>query len=152
GVLVHRVLSSITNVTDITHAVQKLFFEGLVTTEEKDHLEKELSEVLSVKEIADFFSDKYQVMSEREIILPTGELLRPDRVLLKDNSAIVIDFKTGKENKAHEVQVNRYADVLKEMGYRSIEKYLVYLSERKVMKIVQSQFSIPNSQLPTFNV
>jgi CRISPR/Cas system-associated exonuclease Cas4 (RecB family) len=91
--------------------------------------------VLSVKDIAEFFSGEWQVMCEREIILPTGELLRPDRVLINDGHAIVIDFKTGKENKSHEVQLKRYAEVLEQMNYNPVEKYLVYLSERRVKKL-----------------
>jgi ATP-dependent helicase/nuclease subunit A len=142
GVLVHRVLSSIGDVKDINRVVQQLFFEGLLTTEEKEHLEKELSEVLAVEEIAAFFSGDYTVMSEREIILPSGEMLRPDRVLVKDTKAIVIDFKSGKQNKSHEAQVNRYAEVLQQMGYTFVKKYLVYLAERKVIEVSGLKFKV----------
>ena len=135
GVLVHRVLSSIKDVEDVQKVIAKLHFEGLINEEEKTRLEKEISEVLSKKEVAEFFSDGYKVMSEREIILPAGEMLRPDRVLIKDKAATVIDFKTGKENKAHEKQLLRYADVLLQMGYEPVTKYLVYLSEAKVKQV-----------------
>jgi ATP-dependent exoDNAse (exonuclease V) beta subunit len=139
GVLVHRILSSIEDVSEISRAVEEVFFEGLINEEEKASLEKEISEVLAIEEIRHFFSrdkDEYRVMSERELILPSGEMLRPDRVLLKDKHAIIIDFKTGKENKSHEKQVNQYADILKQMNYSPIEKYLVYLSERRVKSVV----------------
>jgi ATP-dependent helicase/nuclease subunit A len=147
GVLVHRVLSSIRDVNDIHRIVQQFFFQGLITSEEKDHLEKELSEVLSVAEIAEFFRSDYTAISEREIILPSGEMLRPDRVLILNEKAIVIDFKSGKQNKSHEVQVNRYAEVLQQMGYTSVEKYLVYLSERKVIEIDKMQIFAADSQI-----
>ena len=82
-----------------------------------------------------FFSSEWIVKSEREIILPDGEILRPDRVLLKDNKAIVIDFKTGKKLPSHAKQVNRYAEVLSAMNYVDIEKYLVYVNDKKVIRI-----------------
>jgi ATP-dependent helicase/nuclease subunit A len=142
GVLVHRVLSTIAKTEDVHHAVEQLFFEGLINEEEKVRLEKEISAVLSVKEIAEFFAPHYKVMSEREIILPTGEMLRPDRVLIKDKAAIVIDFKTGKENKSHEKQLLRYADVLLQMGYEPVTKYLVYLSEQRVKQVAEADINI----------
>jgi ATP-dependent helicase/nuclease subunit A len=142
GVLVHRVLSTIKGIEDVQHAVEQLYFEGLVNEEEKQHLEKEISQVLSKKEIAEFFSSEYKVMSEREIILPSGEMLRPDRVLIKDNAAIVIDFKTGKENKSHEKQLIRYADVLLQMGYEPVTRYLVYLSDSKVKQVAEADINI----------
>ncbi len=142
GVLVHRVLSSIKSVDDVQHVVGQLHFEGLINEEEKTRLEKEISQVLSVKEIGEFFSSDWKVMSEREIILPTGEMLRPDRVLIKDKAAIVIDFKTGKENKAHDKQLLRYADVLLQMGYEPVTKYLVYLSESRVKQVAEADINI----------
>ena len=73
--------------------------------------------------------------SERDIILPTGEIIRPDRVLIKGNKAIVIDFKTGRELPSHDKQVIQYADILSTMNYIDIEKYLVYVNEKKVRRV-----------------
>ncbi|CAN5666192.1 hypothetical protein BH11BAC1_BH11BAC1_28760 [soil metagenome] len=135
GVLVHRVMSSIQKETDVNRAVEKFRSEGIITEEEKVILLSEIGLLFEVKEIKSFFADEYKVMNEHEIILPDGESLRPDRVLIKGNKAIVIDFKTGKEQSSHEKQINTYADALSKMQFTSIEKYLIYVAEKRILRV-----------------
>ena len=70
-----------------------------------------------------------------EIMLPGGESLRPDQVLLGKEQTIVIDFKTGKELAAHSKQIKKYASVLTDMGYPTVKSYLVYISDQKVVNV-----------------
>ena len=135
GVLVHRVMSSIQKVTDIDRVVEKFHSDGIITEEEKLKLLNEIQLLFEVKEIGAFFSDDYKVMNEHEIILPDGESLRPDRVLIKGNQAIVIDFKTGKELASHQKQINNYADALTKMQFTSVEKYLIYIAEKRILRV-----------------
>jgi len=135
GVLVHRVMSSIEKAGDADRAVEKLHSEGIITGTEKQKLLDEINLLMEVKEIAAFFSEGYKVMNEQEIILPGGEMLRPDRVLIKDNKAIVIDFKTGKEHPSHSKQVTGYAEALEKMKFESIEKYLIYIGEKRILRV-----------------
>ena len=81
------------------------------------------------------FNPRYFSKTEKEIILPNGEVLRPDRVLIEDKKAIIVDFKTGKYQKKHETQVLQYADVLKSMGYSPVHSKLVYLKDRSVLNV-----------------
>lgn len=55
--------------------------------------------------------------------------------MIKDNEAIVVDYKTGSHKKEHEHQLNEYATALKNMGYKSVNKYLVYTEKPEVIKI-----------------
>jgi len=135
GVLVHRVMSSIHKVSDVSSTVEKFHSEGLITEEEKLKLLDEIQSLLEIKEIRNFFSEEFEVMNEHEILLPDGETLRPDRVLLKDNNAIVIDFKTGKELPSHRNQINTYADALSKMNFKSVEKYLIYIAEKRILRV-----------------
>ncbi len=135
GILVHKILSEINSEADIEKTISKYYFEGLFSETEKKNLEEEIHLLLSIPEVKYFFTDEWSVKSEREIILPDGEILRPDRVLIRGNKAIVIDFKTGKESPAHAKQVNRYAEILSSMNYSDVEKYLVYVNEKLVKKV-----------------
>jgi CRISPR/Cas system-associated exonuclease Cas4 (RecB family) len=115
--------------------VERIVFEGLIGDAEKMNLTKELHEVLSVPEIAEYFHPSYTVFAEREIILPGGEILRPDRVIEKDNKAIVIDFKTGRRENKHETQIKQYADVLRTMNFKMVEAKIIYLAEKKIVDV-----------------
>lgn len=135
GILVHQVLAEINSIDEVDDSISKIAFKGLIGEDEKKLLEKEIKEVLSVPEIKKYFDKEFVSLSEREFILPGGEILRPDRVVFKDKEATVIDFKTGKREKKHEEQVQRYADVLRTMNYSPVKASLVYLGERIVVEI-----------------
>lgn len=135
GRIIHEVLSLVKYPEDAERAVKKLTVNGLITADNEDEILSELVEILKMDEVRSWFSKEYEIKNETELILPGGSLYKPDRVLLKDLKAIVIDYKTGKHNKENVKQVNEYADILSNMGYTDIEKYLFYLPERKIVKV-----------------
>lgn len=135
GILVHALLAEVNHPNDLQKLAEKFVFDGLITALEKEKLLVEVAQILSVPEIAELFDLRYHSKTEKEIILPTGEVLRPDRVLLEDKKAIIVDFKTGKYQKKHETQVIQYADVLKSMGYSPVQSKLVYLKDRTVLNV-----------------
>jgi hypothetical protein len=98
-------------------------------------LSAQIQKLFSNKIIREFFSGEWIALAEREILLPGGKILRPDRVLLKDDSAVIIDFKTGKEKPEHAAQVQEYAEQLWKMNYRKIEKFLIYLENASVVQV-----------------
>ena len=50
-------------------------------------------------------------------------------VLNKDNKAIIIDYKSGAPNNYHKKQLNSYEKALKNMGYDTLKKLLLYMEE-----------------------
>ena len=91
--------------------------------------------MLAIPEIKKYFDETYTVHAERKLILPGGEILRPDRVITKDNCATVIDFKTGKRDNKHDKQIKQYADVLRKMNYKNVDSVLIYIAERAVVAV-----------------
>ena len=62
-------------------------------------------------------------------------MYRPDRILLKNNTATVIDYKFGEEeHTAHHRQLQRYAELLRRMDYTEINSYLYYVSLGKLIE------------------
>lgn len=59
---------------------------------------------------------------------------RPDRVMMKDDQVVVVDFKFGKENPKYNKQVKGYMQLLTKMGYKNITGYLWYVDEEKIEK------------------
>ena len=135
GILVHAVLAGINRESEINSTIDTIIFDGLINQEDKKWLKNEIAEVMAVPEIKAFYDESYEVLSERDLILMDGEVLRPDRVIIRDNNATVIDFKTGKREKKHLDQVIRYAEILRTMNYTSVNAKIIYLAERLVIDV-----------------
>ena len=52
------------------------------------------------------------------------------------NEAVIIDYKTGTENKKHEQQLQLYQDVLEDMKITVKKKILVYTNDDILVKDV----------------
>ena len=48
--------------------------------------------------------------------------LKPDRVAIKDNEAVLIDYKTGGFSSAHIAQLEGYTNALEDMNFNVTKK------------------------------
>jgi ATP-dependent helicase/nuclease subunit A len=135
GILVHDVLANVRVASDADKSITRLCHAGLINALEKAELKLKVSKVLALPQVASWFAEHWEVKNERELLLPDGQTMRPDRVIVHNNKALVIDYKTGAREKRHEEQVCRYAEVLEAMGYSPVEKYLLYINELHILKV-----------------
>ena len=61
--------------------------------------------------------------------------IRCDRLMIKDNHAIIIDYKFGKINEEYEDQIRNYISVVKNMGYENVDGYLLYFPDCNCIKV-----------------
>lgn len=127
GIMMHHLLSQINTSADIESAINRAAMQGLLAAAEKEAVAKDLVMLVSHSTLAPFFAPGVEVMTERDILLPNGNMLRPDRVVKLTTGAAVIDYKTGKENPIHHQQMETYSAALQAMGMTDVERYLIYL-------------------------
>ncbi len=73
--------------------------------------------------VQDWFSEKWDIKTEADILLRNEKVRRPDRVMLKENKAIVVDFKFGEvEEISYKSQMRKYLKNLVDMGYVDVTK------------------------------
>ncbi len=126
GILMHDLFAGISSKADIGNIADL-------------QMRQRVMEMVESVEDRGWFSDEYKVMKECSIIRPDGTLLRPDRVMVKGNTAIVTDYKFGDfvpDNKKYHKQVQRYMQLLMEMGYTGVEGYLWYPIAGKVETVL----------------
>src|SRR5690554_7678624 len=75
-----------------------------------------LHEIVSHKELSDFFHPGFLIYTERPILHRDFKNIKPDRVAINGTKAYIIDYKTGEEHQKHRQQVYEYAFALEEMG------------------------------------
>lgn len=137
GNLIHNILSKIMYTDDLKNVLDTLENEGIIANAERTEVNKYLSTILYNDKIIKYFTkqEDVSIRTEAEIISKEGKIYRPDRLILDDKKAIIIEFKTGKEKEFHLTQVNEYGTLLAEAGYIEIEKILIYIDDKNT-KIV----------------
>jgi len=136
GLLVHSLLATIKTHEDVEPSLQTAMLRGEINPVEISELREKLAAVCNHSELEPYFKKGISGKLEAELITATGEVLRPDRVIFKDQETILIDYKTGKQNtQRYTKQLQKYSEALLSMGYSNVKKYLVYVDELSVVLV-----------------
>ena len=65
-------------------------------------------------------------LNEQVVLAGENDVKKPDKVLVKSDEIIVIDFKTGKINQSHMEQIVAYAKLLEEIFKKPVKCLLYY--------------------------
>lgn len=129
GNLIHDILAQIKTIDDIDFVVNDFLSTSFINTEQASILKPIIYEIVTHKVIKDYYNSKYTIYNERDIILKNGVVLRPDRLVVQGNEVVIIDYKTGNEDKNHEQQLQLYQDALETMNFKIIKKILIYINQ-----------------------
>ena len=133
GTILHALFRYIITASDIISAVDRLIFEGMISENEKDRFIKLISTYLEQPDVRNWFSGDWKVKTEADILLNGGRIKRPDRVMIKGDQALVVDYKFGEQVKeSHRQQISEYARLLWQMGYKNVKACLWYPILNKV--------------------
>jgi ATP-dependent exoDNAse (exonuclease V) beta subunit len=106
--------------------VDRVLAGGLHSADHKNKLLLDIQKVMETPHSEAWFDSKNRIFRERELIASSGETLRPDRVVVTQDKVIVIDYKSGLENKKHHEQVKTYKNELSKLYTMPVEGFLVY--------------------------
>jgi ATP-dependent helicase/nuclease subunit A len=137
GILVHDLLARVLHKDHLKPALEEVIAEGLVSEQEAEKIRQQINHLFKEHAlIRSWFSGDWEVRTEAPVLPQSGEIHRLDRVMIRGKHAVLVDFKTGKEDKKNVKQVLEYARLLTEMGYAPVEGYLLYLEESKIEKVI----------------
>jgi len=129
GNLIHNILSGIVTVDDLESALEAEMAQGNILVSEAPKINELLQDILHKPDLKHFYDGSFEVRNESAIMTKAGREYRPDRLMIKDNMAIVLDYKTGMEDPSHIRQLETYGHLMEEMGYSGIERYLLYIDD-----------------------
>ena len=92
GVVIHRILEKLKEVGELEGLLQEAYFEGRLDLNEVQEVRRLLTDLLEKPPMRDWFHPNVRILTEQAILLPGGRSKRPDRILITDNKAVVIDF------------------------------------------------------------
>jgi ATP-dependent exoDNAse (exonuclease V) beta subunit len=136
GTLMHEIVSSIKTADDLSGALQRRVMEGELSETERSEIFEEIAEMLSLPEVADWYSGKYIVLNEVQTLDPEWGFSRPDRIMIDGNKAIVLDYKFGEaEDTKYRRQVHRYVKLLQKMEFSDVKGYIYYVKLKKIEQV-----------------
>ncbi len=137
GIMMHKAFHEAATTDDIRESIRRMTLDGLLNQQEADTLQRKLDEVLHDPMVADWFSGTWSdIRTENDIILPQGSTRRPDRVMIRNGEAVVVDYKFGSQPiEANRRQVRDYLSILKRMGYTPCTGYLWYVLRGEIQKV-----------------
>lgn len=133
GNLMHEIFCQINSPKDHPAIIDSFIREGRISDEEAVKISADIADFWQMPETGNWFRAGVQVLNETTILTPEGHHYRPDRIILDENKATVIDYKFGEhELPSYQKQVNNYTYLLTRMGYET-SAYLCYVKLKKVV-------------------
>jgi ATP-dependent exoDNAse (exonuclease V) beta subunit len=136
GKMMHDIVSNIETLADIPRAVEQKISAGELGEEEKEKMINQLNDYLSIPAVSDWYSGKYKILNETQLLHPVTGFSRPDRVMIAPEEIIVVDYKFGdSEDNKYNRQVRYYMKQIKEMGYQRVSGYIFYVKHAKIIPV-----------------
>ena len=138
GILMHEWLADITTWTDAQPALEKMRITGRITAQQEQLMQTQwlhLQNLLQGENRNYWFDGSMKVLTEQTILSTNGKTYRPDRIIILQKHAEVIDYKFGEEHTSkYNEQLRNYTLMLKQMGY-TVDAYVVYVALQKIVKV-----------------
>lgn len=137
GVLMHRLFERIDDPSELDEELGRMVVSGEITAgEQQERIRRMAFRMMEDPVIAGWFEPGWEIRNEQEILTRSG-MRRPDRVMTRDDRAVVVDYKFGRGRKPqYREQVAAYMSLLREMGYARVEGYLWYVEQEAVEQVV----------------
>jgi len=135
GTVLHDIFSRIKYRRDVAAAIESAVADGYIPAEISLKTREMVLEMISRKNVEHWFNDDVEVLTEPEILTGTGDIRRPDRVVIKDGKLSVIDYKFGEERSEHIGQIENYRNLLTEIGHTVEEACLWYVETDKIIRV-----------------
>lgn len=135
GTVMHNLLCLIHHKDDEHLAIQQFLRQGIITRQQLPIIQTEMQRFWQLTANRDWFSEQWRVLNEQDIALPNGLVRRPDRLIIKGDRAVVIDYKFGYGTpRKYETQVQEYMTYMQQMGYQ-VTGYLCYVNRNEIQQV-----------------
>jgi ATP-dependent exoDNAse (exonuclease V) beta subunit len=127
GLIVHEILELSADKAATMQNLQAFYFDGRLNEDEKKLVQKQLDHLFTDPLFTSWFGTAGILLSEQGILLPGGKQKRPDRIILKADEALIVDFKTGEAQSRYASQVREYMELVSKLAQKPAKGYLCYL-------------------------
>ena len=128
GTLIHKAFEKIKSIEDVNSAFNYLDQLGL-SLEIVAKAKILIKNVVEHPLLFNYYKTGVDVYNEYSFVTQSGAVNIMDRLVFKDKEVVVIDYKTGSFHQSHQLQIENYANILTNIGYKVKNKILIYCNE-----------------------
>ena len=149
GNLCHQIFSAIRTPEDVESVLKNFRDEGLIDTEERENsIRAIIARGWKNPQVLEWFDSSWTLFRECNILTrdANGTICkrRPDRVMMRGEETMVIDYKFGVPKPDYEEQVREYMTLLSRMGRRGVKGFIWYVYEGKTVAVEPSPVFVPS--------
>jgi hypothetical protein len=131
----HLLMSHCDSLETIEQILQKLTDEDKISIEYTSDLQEKAERTFQKLIEKSIFINTKKIYNESTIISSLDSIKRPDKIVIKEDETIIIDFKTGSKKEKDIKQITEYAKVLKEMELPQIKAFLFYTATEELLEV-----------------
>ena len=137
GIRLHTLFEGAITEEDLRCAVRRMSLDCIVDENQATALNDKISVILSDERVKEWFSGDWDDVKCEAAIISNNNIRRPDRVMIKGDRVVVVDYKFGdKQLPSYRRQMSEYIELLRSMGrFDRIEGYVWYISLGEIDKI-----------------
>lgn len=136
GVLCHDIFAHIARQEDAQQVLELYRQQGLIDSDAQyEQISGLIRHAFDNEQMQQWFDGSWQLMREAAILTPNA-VIRPDRVMIKGDRVVVLDYKfTDKQRAGYILQVRDYMSALRNMGYKQVEGWLWYAFGNELLRV-----------------
>lgn len=132
GKIIHGILSEIKTANDAGPAMQKARLQGGPDAATILSVQQIISNMLNHDRAKEWFDGTFTIYNEKNILAP-DQINRPDRIMVRGDEAVIIDFKSGSvKNSSYRQQIRRYGQQLRDSGFLKVTGFLWYIQQNEI--------------------
>ena len=130
----HNILSAVVSADDLEPAVEAALMDGSLDARDASEAREMLSERIAAH--PEWFPSsedrEVRVLNETSLFAADGREYRPDRVIVRPEGVVVVDFKFARPEDRYLRQVGNYAAIYRQLGYNVLAAVIWYVEEDKM--------------------
>jgi ATP-dependent exoDNAse (exonuclease V) beta subunit len=131
----HLLMSLCQSNGETDEVLGKLLKEGNIEQKNEQRLRECAQAFWNKMEEGNYLMNIEKSLNEQSVLAGENDVKKPDKVLVKSDEIIVIDFKTGKINQSHMEQIVAYSKLLEEIFKKPVRCLLYYSALNKLTEL-----------------
>lgn len=136
GNLLHELMALVIRRGDLEGALEKLSRQGALRPGDEVLLKRGATAIMDHELLARYYGPEGEVRNECELFTGSGQVLRPDRLVISGRRVTLIDYKTGMKNETYHRQLQLYGEALEQMGLEVENRIIIYINEGVVPEFI----------------